>query len=202
MISLLVCFLLSPCTVSSQAFSVNASVTTCLDRWLETHRPRAIMRTTDERGNFTSILSHLKSSCSLFRYATCNGEGWVTTQIKGCLWLTCGLIILEMKADNELAISLPVYFKPVKKWKHVLKKQNDQEKRKKSFRRRESNPKPLTCKGNALSIAPRQPLLIIGVKLIMLNIFCPWNSAGGRCLNFIYEELKDIFEENKHGFDS
>ena len=36
-------------------------------------------------------------------------------QIKGCLWLTCGLIILEMKADNELAISLPVYFKSVKK---------------------------------------------------------------------------------------
>ena len=78
-----------------------------------------------------------------------------------------------MKADNELAISLPVYFKPVKKRKHVLKKQNDQEKRKKSFRRRESNPKPLTCKGNAISIAPRQPLLIIGVKLIILNIFCP-----------------------------
>ena len=29
-------------------------------------------------------------------------------QIKGCLWLTSGLIFLEMKADNELAISLPV----------------------------------------------------------------------------------------------
>ena len=127
MISLLVCFLLSPCTVSSQAFSVNASMTTCLDRWLETHRPRAIMRTTEERGNFTSILSHLKSSCFLCRHATCvggggGGEGWVTTQIKGCLWLTCGLIILEMKADNEVVISLPVHFKMVKKWKYVLKK--------------------------------------------------------------------------------
>ena len=30
-------------------------------------------------------------------------------------WLACGLIILEMKADNELAISLPVYFESVKK---------------------------------------------------------------------------------------
>ena len=28
--------------------------------------------------------------------------------IKGCLWLTRGLVILEMKAANELAISLPV----------------------------------------------------------------------------------------------
>ena len=33
---------------------------------------------------------------------------------KGCLWLTCGLIVLKMKADNELAISLPVLFKSVK----------------------------------------------------------------------------------------
>ena len=35
-------------------------------------------------------------------------------EIWGCLWLTRGFIILEMKADNELAISLPVYFKSVK----------------------------------------------------------------------------------------
>ena len=28
---------------------------------------------------------------------------------------TCGLIIVEMKADNGLAISLPVYLKSVKK---------------------------------------------------------------------------------------
>ena len=27
---------------------------------------------------------------------------------------TCGLIIVEMKAYNDLAISLPVYFKSVK----------------------------------------------------------------------------------------
>ena len=27
----------------------------------------------------------------------------IRSRIKGCLWLTCGLIILEMKADNELA---------------------------------------------------------------------------------------------------
>ena len=42
--------------------------------------------------------------------------------IKGCLWLTRGLIISKMKADNELAISLPVLFKSVKKWECVKKK--------------------------------------------------------------------------------
>ena len=44
--------------------------------------------------------------------------------------------ILEIKADNEPAISLPVYFKFVKKWKYVLRKkhktkQKDQKKEKK-----------------------------------------------------------------------
>ena len=34
-----------------------------------------------------------------------------------------------------------------------------------------------------------------------LTCFGPWNSAGGRCLTFI-TKLKDIFEENKLGFDS
>ena len=39
-----------------------------------------------------------------------------------------------MKADNELAISLPVYFKSVKKWKYVLrKKQNKKTKKKNSY---------------------------------------------------------------------
>ena len=44
---------------------------------------------------------------------------------------TRGLIIVEMKADDELAISLPVHFKSVKKRKYVLrkKKQNKTEKR-------------------------------------------------------------------------
>ena len=53
-------------------------------------------------------------------------------KIKGCPWLTCGLIILEMKGDNEPAIiSLP------KKGKKV------------SFRG-ESNPGPSTCEVNTL----------------------------------------------------
>ena len=49
---------------------------------------------------------------------------------------THGLIIIKMKADVELAISLPVYFKSVKKWRYVLrkKKQNKTKKKgKKSF---------------------------------------------------------------------
>ena len=35
------------------------------------------------------------------------GSDGVQKKIKGCLWLTLGLIILEVKAGNELAISLP-----------------------------------------------------------------------------------------------
>ena len=35
---------------------------------------------------------------------------------------THGLIIIKMKADVELAISLPVYFKSVKKWTYVIRK--------------------------------------------------------------------------------
>ena len=38
--------------------------------------------------------------------------------IKWCLLLTRGLIILIMKADNELALSLPVLFKSVQKSKY------------------------------------------------------------------------------------
>ena len=44
-----------------------------------------------------------------------NAAPAVKLTIKGCLWITCGLIILEMKAENEPAISVPVYFKSVKK---------------------------------------------------------------------------------------
>ena len=35
-------------------------------------------------------------------------------KMKGRLWLTRGLSVLDMKADNELPISLPVLFKSVK----------------------------------------------------------------------------------------
>ena len=67
-----------------------------------------------------------------------NAAPSVKLTIKGCLWITCGLIILEMKAENEPAISLPVYFKSVKKKKNKAK-QTDQTKGKKSLLRRESN---------------------------------------------------------------
>ena len=45
---------------------------------------------------------------------------------------THGLIIIKMNADVELAISLPVYFKSVKKWTYVIrkKKQNKSKKKK------------------------------------------------------------------------
>ena len=48
------------------------------------------------------------------------GSDGVQKKIKGCLWLTLGLIILEVKAGNELAISLPVHLKSVKKYALTL----------------------------------------------------------------------------------
>ena len=55
------------------------------------------------------IVNEKIMSCDLRK-----GNDGVQKKIKGCLRLTLGLIILEMKADNELAISLLVYFKSVK----------------------------------------------------------------------------------------
>ena len=67
---------------------------------------------------------------------------------KANLWII-HYCILEMKADNEPAISLSVSFKSIKKWKNILRKnkKTKQNKRtrnkgKKSFQRRESNPGP------------------------------------------------------------
>ena len=50
------------------------------------------------------------------------------SKIKVCLWLTCELIILEMKADNDPAFSLSVYYKSVKKWKYVKKSKTKKKK--------------------------------------------------------------------------
>ena len=44
---------------------------------------------------------------------------------------THGLIIIKMKADVELAISLLVYFKSVKKWTYVIRKNKTKQKEKK-----------------------------------------------------------------------
>ena len=111
--------------------------------------------------------------------------------IKGCLRLTCGLLhycILEIKADNEPAISLPVYFKMVKKWKYVLPKTKQNKtkgpKRKESFQGWEWNPEPLTCEVSVLSNVPRQLTLSIFIKIIMLNTFAheivPVNAVWSR----------------------
>ena len=83
-----------------------------------------------------------------------NAAPAVKLTIKGCLWITCGLIILEIKAENEPAICLPVYFKSVKKknkTKQNKTKQNKptKQKEKKSLLRRESNPGPSKCEANA-----------------------------------------------------
>ena len=49
---------------------------------------------------------------------------------KANLWII-NYCILEIKADNEPAISLPVYFKSVKKWKYVFRKKNNNNNNKK-----------------------------------------------------------------------
>ena len=103
-------------------------------------------------------------------------------KIKGCLWLTCRLIILDMKADNELAIGLPVYFNSVKKWKYIYIYKEIQQPRKKE---KKLNSRPWTCKGNVKSIGPRQLILKMVVKLIILYISCLWNSVGGCCLKLV-----------------
>ena len=80
---------------------------------------------------------------------------------------THGLIITKMKADVELAITLPVYFKSVKKWRYVLrkKKQNKTKKKgKKSFSQQGSNPGPSMYKVNELPIASGQLMLHSVVK--------------------------------------
>ena len=59
---------------------------------------------------------------------------------------TRGLIILEMKADDELAISLPVHFKYVKKTKYVLrKKKQNKTKQKKEVHSAGVEPRVIYC---------------------------------------------------------
>ena len=78
-----------------------------------------------------------------------NAAPSVKLTIKGCLWITCGLIISEMKAENEPAISLPVYFKSVKEKKKTKQNKPTKQKEKKSLLRRESNHGPSKCEVNA-----------------------------------------------------
>ena len=81
---------------------------------------------------------------------------------------THGLIIIKMNADVELAISLPVHFKSVKKWTYVIRKKKTtkvKKKGKKSFPQQESNPGPSMYKVNALPIAPGQLMLHSVVNL-------------------------------------
>ena len=103
---------------------------------------------------FPSARSHLWGMFALLARKT---RRYYESSFKGCSWLTRGLTIVEMKANNELAISLPVYFESVKfnkttrqkktpppppqKKKHKKQQQKKQEKN--SFLRRESNSGPL-----------------------------------------------------------
>ena len=82
-----------------------------------------------------------------------------------------------MKSDNEPTISLPVYFKSVKKNENMFakitenkNKRTQKKKEKKSFYRRESNAGLPTWKVYALSITQRLILNTL-VKLIIFNTF-------------------------------
>ena len=55
--------------------------------------------------------------------------------------------------------------------KTTKKRQKDQNKWKRSFQRREWNPEPPTIKVAPLSIAPRQIIFKMSVKLIIFNTF-------------------------------
>ena len=95
--------------------------------------------------------------------------------------------ILEMKADNEPAISLLIYFKSVKKTKYVSRKNNNNNNKRakiKSFQWQESNPRPPTCKVSALSIVPWQLITKNFVKWIVFNTFAhevqPVNALRSR----------------------
>ena len=59
---------------------------------------------------------------------------------KANLWII-DHCILEIKADNESAISLPVYFKFVKKWKYVLRKKKKKKKKKKKTKQKDQKQK-------------------------------------------------------------
>ena len=78
------------------------------------------------------------------------------------------------------------------------KKQKNKRTKKK---KKEESP---TWRVNVLSVAPRLVIVKAPVKLI-LNSFAHENlpvDAVWRRKSYIDEELKDIFQENKHGFDS
>ena len=50
-------------------------------------------------------------------------------------------------------------------------KKTKTKRKEKIFLQQELSPRPLTCKVEALSIAPRQQVLSIDVKLIIFNVF-------------------------------
>ena len=60
-----------------------------------------------------------------------------------------------------------------KKTKQNIKqsKTTKTKRKEKIFLQQELSPRPLTCKVDALSIAPRQQVLSIDVKLIIFNVF-------------------------------
>ena len=75
------------------------------------------------------------------------------------------------------------------------------QKNKRTKKKKEESP---TSRVNVLSVAPRLLIVKAPVKLI-LNSFAHENlpvDAVWRRKSYIDEELKDMFQENKHGFDS
>ena len=96
---------------------------------------------------------------------------------------THGLIIIKMKADVELAITLPVYFKSVKKWRYVLrkKKQNKTKKKEKKVFHSRSRTLDLRCIRSTRYLLHQDNLCYTA----SLNNFIFNNSAHRQCLKLV-----------------
>ena len=103
---------------------------------------------------------------------------------------TRGLIIIEIKDGNELAIiSLPVYFKSVKKWKYVLSKkkgkQNNQKNSKKKLSSVGVEPQTFWVQSQCITYCAMSTNVKQNHWINYLYHFCPRNSAAGGCLNLV-----------------
>ena len=114
-------------------------------------------------------------------------SGWILYTQKMPM-AALGLIILEMKADNELAISLLVYFKSVKKMKICVKKKKN---KKNDLNKKNSKKKFLMASGS-WTLDPQRVRYCATTTIVEQNRwifyryhFCPWNSASGRCLKLV-----------------
>ena len=92
-------------------------------------------------------------------------------------WIWKLIMILQLVYRYNLSLSKDENLKKKKnirklnKTKKTKAKRPKKNRKNKNFFRRESNPRPLTYKVNALTTAPRHQMLNIDVKVIIFNVF-------------------------------